>query len=361
MASRDPTLIQTAQVLANPQQFDAIIDVRSPAEFALDHMPGAINLPVLSDDERAQVGTVHKQGSAFDGSRIGAALVARNIARLIDTELADKHRTWKPLIYCWRGGQRSQSLALILSRIGWRTHLLEGGYRDYRRAIVDELACSQADVPFVVIAGRTGTAKSLVLAQLAAQGQQVLDLEGLARHKGSVLGDLPNDPQPSQKMFESSVAAALRGFDRSKPVYVESESKKVGRCHVPDQVMLQMRASKVVTIEASVAWRADYLLQVYQHFVESTLALFKQLDCLVPLHGYDKIEAWKRLAQNAEWTSFVSALLNEHYDPAYDKAISRNFKEPLFSSSGQSTISMNLDNPEAAALVAAKKIMSLVT
>lgn len=326
MASRDPNIITTAQVLADVNQFDSVIDVRSPAEFALDHFPGAINLPVLSNDERARVGTAHKQASAFEGSRVGAALVARNIAEIIETQLADKSRTWRPLIYCWRGGQRSQSLALILARIGWRTYLLDGGYRDYRRHIVDQLALTQSHIPFIVIAGRTGTAKSLVLAQLAAAGEQVLDLEGLARHKGSVLGDLPNDPQPSQKAFESAVAAVLRSIDPGRPVYVESESKKVGRCHVPDAVMLQMRASPVITIEASVTWRAAYLLQDYEHFTQSKDVLFKQLDCLIPLHGSQKIADWKQLADQSAWPVFVAGLLNEHYDPAYDKAIARNFR-----------------------------------
>lgn len=326
MASRDPIVISPLQALADKNQFDGVIDVRSPAEYALDHFPAAINLPVLSNDERIQVGTAHKRASAFEGSRLGAALVARNIADIIDSQLADKPRTWRPLIYCWRGGQRSQSLAIILARIGWRTFLLDDGYQGYRRAIVEQLSAPQNTVPFVVIAGRTGTAKSLVLGQLAAAGEQVLDLEGLARHKGSVLGGLPNNPQPSQKAFESAVATVLRTIDPCRPVYVESESKKVGGCHVPDQVMVQMRASPVITIEASVPWRANYLLQDYQHFTQSKDVLFQQLDCLIPLHGSQKIAAWKHLAEQSAWPAFVTSLLNEHYDPAYDKAIARNFK-----------------------------------
>ena len=373
MASRDPIIITTAQALANPEQFDSVIDARAPAEYALDHFPSAINLPVLSNVERAQVGEAHKQASAFEGSRIGASLVARNIADIIENQLADKPRTWRPLIYCWRGGQRSQSLALILARIGWRTCLLDGGYRNYRRAIVDQLAQTQSDIPFVVIAGRTGTAKSLVLAQLAAAGEQVLDLEGLARHKGSVLGDLPNDPQPSQKAFESAVAAVLRCVDRSRPVYVESESKKVGRCHVPDEVMVQMRASPVITIEASVAWRAQYLLQDYEHFTHSKDVLFKQLDCLIPLHGSQKIAAWKQLADQSCWPAFVAGLLDEHYDPAYDKAIARNFTmranpdvgpqvtQQLGQLLPQADCVMTEPNPTSAAKSAANRIIAMQT
>ncbi len=309
-------------------RFDTIIDVRSPAEFALDHLPNAINLPVLSDQERHIVGLMHAEINAFEGSRHGAALVSHNIGVHLATSLANKPREWSPLVYCWRGGQRSNSLATVLARVGWRTHVLEGGHQAYRRQIVQELSDpALMNQSFRVIAGRTGCGKSLVLQELMASGEQVLDLEALAHHKGSVLGDLPDLAQPSQKLFESRLYAALKRFDPKRIVYVESESKKVGRCHIPDALMQQMRAAPTITIQASLDWRIQYLLVDYPHFTKQQSSLFEQIDCLTALHGYEKIAAWKQLATDQQWAEFVGVLLTQHYDPAYDRAITKNFKQ----------------------------------
>jgi tRNA 2-selenouridine synthase len=306
------------------KQFDTIIDVRSPAEFNEDHIPGSINLPVLTDEQRHEVGLKHKVDGAFAGSLLGAPLVARNIAHYLETELAQRPRQWKPLIYCWRGGQRSNSLATILARVGWHTHILEGGYKAYRRFIIEHLS-APSKFQYIVLAGRTGTAKSLILQALAKRGEQVLDLEELAKHKGSVLGDLPNIEQPSQKQFESLLFATLNKFDLSRPVYVEAESKKVGKVHIPDTLMENIRNGAVITINAPLTWRVDYLLRDYDSFVKNSAMLFGQIDCLVGLHGKDKIASWKQQASLANWHGFVSGLLSEHYDPAYDRAINRNY------------------------------------
>jgi tRNA 2-selenouridine synthase len=306
------------------KQFDTIIDVRSPSEFNEDRIPGSINLPVLTDEQRHAVGLKHKVDGAFAGSLFGAPLVARNIAHYLESELAQRPRQWKPLIYCWRGGQRSNSLATILARVGWHTHVLDGGYKSYRRFVIDNLSTPPL-VRFIVLAGRTGTAKSLILQALAKRGQQVLDLEDLALHKGSVLGDLPNVEQPSQKQFESLLWSALNQFDLSRPVFVEAESKKVGKVHIPDTLMDNIRSGSVITINAPLAWRVDYLLNDYDYFVRNSGVLFEQIDCLVGLHGNEKISAWKQLASSGDWQGFVGALLSEHYDPAYDRAINRNY------------------------------------
>jgi tRNA 2-selenouridine synthase len=308
--------------------FDTIIDVRSPSEFNEDHIPGSMNLPVLTDEQRHDVGLKHKVDGAFAGSLLGAPLVARNIANYLENELADRPRQWRPLIYCWRGGQRSNSLATILARVGWHTHIVEGGYKAYRRFVIDLLADPPA-IRFVVLAGRTGTAKSLILQALAQRGEQVLDLEDIALHKGSVLGDLPNIEQPSQKQFESLLFKALNSFDCSRPVFVEAESKKVGKVHIPDGLMENIRNGEVITIDAALAWRVDYLLNDYDYFVKNSAVLFAQVDCLVGLHGNEKISAWKRLAIAGDWRGFVATLLSEHYDPAYDRAINRNYTSRL--------------------------------
>jgi tRNA 2-selenouridine synthase len=213
--------------------FDDLIDARSPSEYHEDHLPGAISLPVLDDEERARVGTLYKQDSPFAARRLGAALVSRNIARHLETALAGKPRAWRPLVYCWRGGKRSGALAHVLREVGWAARTLEGGYRAYRRWVVAELAAQPARFAYRVVHGATGSGKSRLLRALARAGAQVLDLEALAAHRGSVLGGLPGEPQPSQKRFESRLYAALAALDPGRPVYVEGESRKIGQLQVP--------------------------------------------------------------------------------------------------------------------------------
>jgi tRNA 2-selenouridine synthase len=319
-----PAVLSFADILPELQHFDAIIDARSEGEFALDHLPGAINCPVLHDEERVRVGTLYKQVGAFEAKKVGAALVAHNIARHLETHFADKPRDWKPLVYCWRGGNRSGSLAHILARIGWPAIQLDGGYKAYRAHVSSALE-HPPELQFRVICGTTGSGKSRLLETLDAIGAQVLDLERLAAHRGSVLGHLPNEPQPTQKMFESRIWDKLRRFDPDKPVFVESESKKVGNLRVPDAVMARMRASPCVALTLSRPNRVRLLMEDYRHFAVDPQALNGQLDHLVQLHGRDKIAAWHALANSGAMPELVDQLLVEHYDPAYLRSIDRNF------------------------------------
>lgn len=321
----DRTPIACDEALAQLAQFDAILDVRSPGEFAEDHVPGALNVPVLDDAERAEVGTLHKQVSAFAARRRGAVLVARNIARHVEAQFADKPREWRPLVYCWRGGARSGAMTHVLTRIGWHARQLEGGYRAYRRTVVAALQDLPARFDFRVICGTTGSGKSRLLGELWRAGAQVLDLERLAQHRGSVLGGLPAQPQPTQKMFETRIWWTLRAFDAARPVFVESESRKVGDLRVPDALIERMRASECVRVELPLAERVRLLRGEYLHFEADPQALFAQLDCLVPLHGRERIESWKALARGGQWDALVERLLVEHYDPAYQRSIRRNF------------------------------------
>lgn len=301
-----------------------IIDVRSPAEFALDRVPGALNWPVLSDDERASVGTLHAQTSAFEARRVGAALISRNIADIVE-RCAGRPRDWAPLVYCWRGGQRSRSLAHVLSEIGWRVAQLEGGYRAYRRHVVEQLAVLPARFAFLVVCGMTGSGKSRLIAALAAEGAQVLDLEALASHRGSLLGDLPDAPQPSQKAFESGVWGALARFDTARPVFVEAESKRIGRLQVPEALLAAMRASPCIRVELSMASRVALLKEEYAHFLGDPALLAQRLVPLVPLHGHATIARWTTLAEQRAFDELVEDLLVAHYDPTYARAIGRNF------------------------------------
>ncbi|HEX6266743.1 MAG TPA: tRNA 2-selenouridine(34) synthase MnmH [Burkholderiales bacterium] len=307
------------------KRYDTLIDCRSPSEFAEDHIPGAISAPVLDDAERATVGTLYKQLSAFDAKKLGASLVAKNVARHVETLFAGKPRGWRPLVYCWRGGKRSGAMAHILREIGWDAHTLEGGYRSYRRWVVARLESIPETLELRVIHGPTGSGKSRLLVALREAGAQVLDLEELAAHRGSVLGNLPDRPQPSQKWFESQLLGALCAFDPARPVFVEGESKKIGQLQVPEALIARMRASQCLRIEAALEVRVTLLLDEYRHFLAGRQLLEAQLDCLAGLHGREKIAAWKQLAAQGAWREFVARLLSEHYDPAYRRSSLRNF------------------------------------
>ena len=319
-----PAVLSFADILPELDRFDTIIDVRSEGEFALDHLPGAINCPVLNDEERIKVGTLYKQVGSFEAKKLGAALVARNIAQHLETRFADKPRDWKPLVYCWRGGNRSGALAHVLARIGWPAIQLDGGYKAYRAHVSAALAAPPA-LEWRVVCGTTGSGKSRLLETLDSIGAQVLDLERLAAHRGSVLGHLPHEPQPSQKMFETRIWDTLRRFDAGRPVFVESESKKVGNLRVPDAVMERMRAAPCIALTLSRPNRVRLLMEDYAHFARDPQALNGQLDHLVQLHGRAKIDAWHALANGGAMPELVDQLLVEHYDPAYLRSIDRNF------------------------------------
>jgi tRNA 2-selenouridine synthase len=319
-----PAVLSFEDILPQLDQFDTIIDARSESEFALDHLPGAINCPVLNDEERILVGTTYKQVNAFEAKKAGAPLVARNIARHIETLWKDKPRDWKPLVYCWRGGNRSGSLVHILAKVGWPVVQLDGGYKAYRAYVASALE-NPPQVQFRVICGTTGSGKSRLLETLDGIGAQVLDLERLAAHRGSVLGNLPDEPQPSQKRFESLIWDKLRGFDLSRPVFVESESKKVGNLRVPDAVMDMMRASPCVSLMLSRANRVRLLIEDYDHFMNDPALLNAQLDHLAQLHGRAKIDTWHGMANSGRMAELVDELLVDHYDPAYLRSIDRNF------------------------------------
>jgi tRNA 2-selenouridine synthase len=301
------------------------IDVRSPSEYADDHIPGAQSHPVLDDTERARIGTTYAQESAFAAKRAGAALVARHIAAMLDGPFADKPRDWAPLVYCWRGGKRSGALTHILNEIGWHAVQLDGGYRAYRRHVVAQLAALPRRFRFEVICGLTGSGKSRLLGALAAIGAQVLDLEGLASHRGSLLGDLPDAPQPSQKRFESRLLEALQRLDPVRPVYVESESRKIGALQVPDALLEAIRAADCVSLDTPQPLRVALLKAEYAHFLADPAALSTRLARLTDLHGRKTIAEWDAAAAAGDWDTLVAALLVRHYDPTYRRSLQRNF------------------------------------
>ena len=280
---------------------------------------------MLDNAERIRIGTLYKQVNAFEAKKAGAVLVARNIAHHVETRFMQQAKDWQPLIYCWRGGNRSGAMAHILAKIGWPAAQLDGGYKAYRRHVNDSLPELAERYDYRVICGTTGSGKSRLLQELDAQGAQVLDLEQLAEHRGSVLGGLPSAPQPSQKMFESRLWQTLRSFDSARPVYVESESKKVGNVRIPDALMVCIRAAACITVDLAQPHRVALLMQEYVHFVDDPEALNQQLDCLVTLYGKERIALWHTMARAGNMPALVDDLLVHHYDPAYTKSIDRNF------------------------------------
>lgn len=306
--------------------FDEVIDVRAPSEYAEDHVPGALNLPVLSDAERARVGTIYVQQDRFLARKIGAALVARNAAAHLEGPLADRPGGWRPLVYCWRGGQRSGSFASILAQIGWRVETLAGGYKSYRKLVVDRLYDMPMTSDVIVIDGGTGTAKTRLLRHLAGQGAQVLDLEEMAEHRGSVFGPI-GDRQPSQKCFESRVAMRLAGLDPDRPVFVEAESNKIGRLIVPPMLWQAMTTARTFRLEAPLAARAAHLVTDYADLIADPDRLAGVLDKLVRYHGHAQVGDWQKLAMAGAYDDLARQLIETHYDPRYAR-ISRRGPQP---------------------------------
>jgi tRNA 2-selenouridine synthase len=314
------TLTSLAALDALP--FDDIIDVRSPAEYAEDHIPGAINLPVLSDAERARVGTIYVQQDRFLARKVGAALVARNAARHLEGALADRQGGWRPLVYCWRGGQRSGSFAAILGQIGWRVDVISGGYKAYRKLVVDALYSRPPEAVPLLIDGGTGTAKTALLQHLAAAGEQVIDLEGLAAHRGSLLGGVAGG-QPAQKAFESRLATALARVDPDRPLWLEAESNKIGDLLIPPSLWAAMRRAPRIRVEAPLAARARFLTTAYADLLADPEALSDRLSGLTPFHGRERVAQWQQMAHEGEFAALAAELVSHHYDPRYAKAAAR--------------------------------------
>ncbi len=306
--------------------FSEIIDVRSEGEFALDHWPGAINWPVLDNEERILIGTLYKQVSAFEAQKKGAALVARNIAKHIESHVLDLPKDWQPLIYCWRGGKRSGSISGVLSQIGFKVHLLEGGYKGFRQQVIEDIPPLIAPLRFHIISGRTGSGKTRLLQTLKRQGAQVLDLEDLARHRSSVLGQIPGVPQPSQKHFDTLIWEQLRHFNPSEVVFIESESKKVGNLTVPEGLIEKMRQSPCTNLELSMKGRVELLMQDYAFMAEEREFFIKKLQALIPARGKAVIEQWSTMIEEGQVKQVVQELLEQHYDPTYDASMKRNFQ-----------------------------------
>ncbi|WP_050452458.1 tRNA 2-selenouridine(34) synthase MnmH [Candidatus Burkholderia verschuerenii] len=300
--------------------FDEIVDVHTPLEFAEDHIPGAINAPVLSNEERVIVGTMYKQVSPFEATRVGAAMAAHNIAHHLDTLFAGKPRNWRPLIYCWRGGKRSGSMTTMMNMIGWQARQLEGGYKTYRRDVLDQLTTLPRRFRYVVLVGHTGSGKTRLLHALGAAGAQVLDLEGIAAHRGSLLGGVPGHAQPSQKAFDSALVAELARFDAARLVFAEAEGRRIGSITTPDALLHSLHTAACVEVAARREDRIAFLLQDYGHLFDDPAFFKAQLSKLVGLHSRERVAQWHRLIDDDKRAELSGELIDRHYDPAYARS-----------------------------------------
>lgn len=298
--------------------FTEIIDVRSPDEYTLDHIPGAINLPVLDNLERQKVGKLYKE-NPFEARKLGAALISRNVANHLEQRLSENGPEYTPLLYCWRGGMRSRSMTVILKSIGWHANILQGGYRSFRQSVVGDLDnyFNDSRLDLRVISGFTGVGKTRLLHAIQAAGGQILDLEGLANHKGSLLGNPPKDTQPSQKKFETSLWAEMSKLDLGRPIYIEAESNRIGNVHCPAGLWLALHSAQVTHIDLPLDQRIILLREEYPHFQEEPQKLLDLLEVLVRLRGRTQVTEWQQMINTKEWDSFVKSILVKHYDLSY--------------------------------------------
>ncbi len=311
------------------ETYSEIIDVRSPSEFAQDHIPGAINLPVLDDAERAEVGTIYKQVCPFTARKTGAALVTKNISQHLIEHFASKDKNYRPLVYCWRGGQRSNSMAVVLTQIGWQVTVLQGGYKTYRAYVRDQLQQLPEQFTYQLLSGLTGSGKTYILRQLSQRGVQVLDLEGLANHRGSLLGEAwegKPSPQPEQKYFESLLLHQMQSFDCNAPVWVEAESNKIGQVYLPQSLWQKIKQASCVEIQLPYSARVQLLLQQYPHLITHPDVLKAKLQALKSRYGRQKLNQWYQLIDTGQWENLVKDLLESHYDPTYTQSMRRDFK-----------------------------------
>jgi len=309
--------------------FDTIIDVRSPLEYDEDHIIGSINCPVLYDQERIIVGTIYKKESTFRAKIIGSSLTARNIAKHIEEKFINQKGSWQPLIYCWRGGQRSKAFSLILSEVGWRTFQLEGGYKKYRNEVISFLNKVGSKLKIILISGKTGSAKTKILQNIKLQGGQILDLENLANHKGSLLGKIPDLKQPSQKLFESKLYHQIKQLDLRRNVYIEAESSKIGNIHIPKTLWAKMIVSPRIEIKADIELRSSFLLNDYKYMCENPELIKPIIYGLKNRLSKKLINDWMELITKKLWLDLTKSFLENHYDPSYSSNTIKNDRKVI--------------------------------
>lgn len=287
-----------------------MLDVRSPGEFAKGHIPGAVNLPIFSDLERAKVGTAYKQQSREEAISLGLSIVGpkmQEMAEQAKSIATDGHLH----VYCWRGGMRSEKMAWLFELVGLQTTVLDGGYKNYRKYLHQEIASYDN---LVILQGPTGSGKTKILTAMKQLGEQVLDLEALAHHKGSAFGSLGEEEQPTTQQFQNNILNELRKFVTHKPIWVESESATIGRVYLPEELWQQMNNARVVSIEVPREVRIKNIMEDYGHFSKEQLVA--RIDNLHDNLGLNRVNEIRQLVFDGDIAGAVDELLH-YYDKRY--------------------------------------------
>ena len=298
------------------------VDVRSPGEFANGHILGAINIPLLDDSERKSVGTLYKEKGMKEAFFLGLKFVGPKLAGMVE-QFYDKAENGLIKIYCFRGGLRSSSIADLIQKSGIKAYTLKGGYKAYRRFCLDQL---KIPLTLNVIGGATGSGKTDLLQSIQKLGGQVLDLESLASHRGSVFGHIHQEDQSSQEHFENNIAEAFRIFTPDKPVWVEDESRMIGKLKIPDPLFDRMQKAPLFVLERGIEARIHYLLELYgeipiDEFTDSLTRIKKRL-------GSTRFQEIIGLARLGKWSEAVHILIN-YYDKAYKNSLNNKTIIPL--------------------------------
>lgn len=305
-----------------------VIDARSPREYEEDHIPGAVNLPVVDDTEYAEVGIKHKE-DPHAAYLIGVEYSLQNMARYIRPLVTKYGKDDRMLVYCFRGGKRSKLWADTLRTIGFEVDVLAGGWKTYRRWVRASLDVLAEQFEFRVLSGSTGCGKTRLLQALGQTGEQSLDLEGLARHRGSLIGEMPGVRQPSQKAFDSLLLDAMRKFDNARPIWIEAESKRIGNVQIPAALQRAMHSTTPFLVSAPMSERIRLWREDYADLAQNPVAMVKMLEPLKPLVGSEELDLWRTLAAASRVDELFERVMTKHYDPCYARSTARSFGKSL--------------------------------